>query len=210
MKAEQRKELESNALIARLGRAYAGLKHGPSRGTRFFVGLAIVAALIGLAWWYFSATSATGSSARWLKLDEVIFPEQLTGFLQDPEIKDTPQARLGRFLEARDSLRDGLAELGSDHKKGVALVKQGTKLYEELLKESGRVPLLQQEALWGAAKGNEALGNLDKAKGLYARLEKEFPRSALGEDAARQLKRLQEANKQDLTDLAAEYGAKGE
>jgi hypothetical protein len=211
MKAEHRKELATNVLADRLGRAYAGLKHGPSRGTVFYFGLALVAGLIVLAWWYFSTSSAKHNSDRWVKFDELVFPEQVGGFLQKEEIKDTPQARLARFLEARQQLRDGLSRLGSERDEGTRGVRRGTELYEELLKESAAAPLLQQEALWGAAKGNETLGNRDKAKGFYKRLREEFPDSALAKDADRQLKRLKdEANQQDLNDLAAEYGAKGE
>jgi hypothetical protein len=211
MKAEHRKELGTNVLADRLGRAYAGLKHGPSRGTVFYFALALVAVLIGGAWWWFSSTSARDSSDRWVRFDQLVFPEQLDDFLGKDDIKDTPQARLANFLKARQELREGLSRLGSDRQEGLERVKRGTALYEELLKERGQVPPLQQEALWGAAKGNEALGKRDRAEGFYERLTKEFPDSALAKDAERQLKRLRDdANRQELDELATAYGEKSE
>ena len=46
MKAEHRKELETNVLAQQLGKAYEGLKQGPSRTTLFWVGGAAAVVLI--------------------------------------------------------------------------------------------------------------------------------------------------------------------
>src|SRR5262249_1753609 len=140
---------------------------------------------------YFLRSSEETASQRWLALDEIVFPEQLDSFLGNADLKDTPQGRLARYKEARHRLSQGLRDLGSNPTLGIDSIRAGTGIYEELLKSGNRVDLLTQEALWGAAKGNEALDELDKAKEYYTRLANEFPQSALGKDAKKQLERIE-------------------
>ena len=65
MKAEHRKELQTNVLADRLGKAIQGIKEGPSRGTMLFVGVVALAGLLIFVWWYFWSTSQAAESARW-------------------------------------------------------------------------------------------------------------------------------------------------
>jgi hypothetical protein len=212
MKAEHhRKELQTNLLADRLGRAVQGLTQAPSRSTMIYVGLAALVVLLILAWRWFSASSEASSSERWRRLDEVVFGEQLDGFLQDREVQGSRQGLVARFKEARRLLQDGLHDLGDNDTRARATdnIRKATEAYEALLKESLPAPLLQQEALWGAAKGYEALGKLDNARSFYERLTREHGNSALGKDAAKALARLDDPNnKQDLEDLARELGAR--
>ena len=201
MKAEHRKELETNVLAHQLERAYQGIKQGPSRATILWIGGAAVVLLVYLLFRYFMASSEATASARWLTLDEVVFPEQLKEVIDKSDLKDTPQGRLARFKEARLNLSQGMRDLGTNPESASKHVEDAVKTYEELAKTSGRVPLLEQEALWGAAKGNEALGETARATALYKRLADQFPSSALGKDAEKQLKRLEDPNNQ--ADLAA-------
>src|SRR5262249_17758559 len=77
MKAEKRKALETNVLADKLGKAVEGLKQGPSRRTLVYVGIAVLALLVYFTWRYFSTSSEKGSSERWFKLDQAVFPAQL-------------------------------------------------------------------------------------------------------------------------------------
>jgi tetratricopeptide (TPR) repeat protein len=209
MKADHRKELQTNLLADRLSRAAHSLTQAPSRSTMIYLGLAALAVVLILTWRYFSASSEASSSERWRKLDEVIFGAQLDEFVQDKDVQGTRQGLVARFKEARRLLQDGLRDLGTRKADARQNVEKGTQAYEALLKESLPVPLLQQEALWGAAKGYEALGDLDKAKQYYERLVKEHGNSALGRDADKALARLNdEDNRRDLEDLAKEFGAR--
>jgi hypothetical protein len=204
MKAEHRKELETNVLVDKLGRAYQGLKQGPSRGTVVFFGVVLLGVVLWGAWRYFSTSSARANSERWMKVDDAVFPAQLDGLVEDKEIQGTTQGRAARFKEARRQLRDGLRDLGGGGNEAAEKVRRGISLYEELLKESTPLPVLRQEALMGAAQGYEALGELDKARELYRRLadDKESAESALGKEAKKQLERLDDDNnKRDLEDL---------
>jgi hypothetical protein len=190
MKAEHRKELETNVLASQLGRAYEGLKQGPSRSTLFYVGAAALAVLVVFLFRYFLSSSETASSERWARLDEAVFPQQLQQVLDDGEMKGTPQGRMAQFMEARSKLSDGMRDLGSKREVAIKSITRATELYEELRRTRGRVPLLHQEALWGAAKGNETLGEVDKARELYRLLAEEYPAASLGKEAKKQLERL--------------------
>jgi hypothetical protein len=208
MKAEHRKTLERNTLVEGARHFYEGMRQKPSRGTLLWGGLILLGIILFFTWRYFSRSSAESNSARWRQLDEVVFPEQLDALTQDPKLQGTQQARLARFKEARRQLQDGLRLLGnkSNRPDAIANIREATTSYEELLKDTHLVPLLKQEALAGAARGRETLGDLDAAHKWYEQLVKEFPKSALGKDAEKQLARLDDpANKQDLQDLAREY-----
>lgn len=212
----ERKEKVDNALAQQLGRAYEGLKQGPSRGLIItFAVILAVALIVALFYWFWQSSTAT-DSRRWLELDEVLFPDQLDKVVNNPELKDTPQQRLARFKEARLKLSEGIKNFASEIREyrdaARKNVEQGTELYETLIKDSSRVPLLQQEAMWGAAKGYETLGggdNLDKARKLYKELSENYRTSALGKDARRQLERLDSpTNQKDLTELSRLLNAK--
>ena len=72
-------------------------------------------------------------------------------------------------------------------------VKKARDLYVKLIDESSDAPTLAQEALMGAAKGSETLGDLDQAKKYYERLTKDHPQSVYGKDAAKRLERIASA-----------------
>ena len=154
---------------------------------------------------YFLSSSAAVSSGRWLALDEVTFPEQAELLDSNRTLSGTPQGRLLRFKEARMNMSQGLRLLGVHRASALERIQKATETYEDLLKSAGRVPLLHQEALAGAAKGSETLGDLEQAKKWYESLARDYKSSALGEDAAKQLKRLDES-KAELRELAKELG----
>jgi hypothetical protein len=209
MKAEHRKELESNALAQQLTKAYEGLKQGPSRSTVVWISVIVGVILVVGLFRYFWTSSRATDSKRWGELDEIVFPEQLDGLLKDKTLAGTPQGRMAQFMEARLNLAQGLRGQGSNHSTAVERLRKARDAYEELARQSGRVPLLHQEALWGAAKANEALGDYPRAVELYERLQKEYSASALGKDAEKQIERLRnEANEKDLNQLKKLFGDK--
>ena len=106
----------------------------------------------------------------------------------------------------------GLKTLGDLTRKDQAVkdIESARQIYEELAKTSGRVPLLHQEALWGAAKASESLGNVPAATQLYEKLAKEYPNTALGKDAKKQLERLASPGaKKDIDEINALFNLKG-
>ncbi len=210
MKAEERKALEQNSLVHGLEEAYEGVKKGPSSAVFYWVGGIVAVALVVGLFWYFTGAAEAIASARWAALANVAFPGQLEDLLSKSDWKDTPQGRLARFKQARLDLAQGLRELGIDKKAALKLIETAAGEYEALMKASGRVPVLQQEAIWGAAKARETLGEIDKAKEHYQRLVKDYEKTALGEDAAKQIKRLDDpANTRDLAEMRKEFGPLG-
>jgi tetratricopeptide (TPR) repeat protein len=208
MKAEHRKELQTNVLADRLGKAIQGIKEGPSRGTMLFVGVVALAGLLIFIWWYFWSTSQAADSARWAAWDGLTTPAALDSFAQNKENQGTTQGRVARFQIARLSLLAGLRELGSSRAAALENIRKAARIYEELAGESSDSPLLLQEALLGAGKANEGLGEVDKAKGYYKKLADTHPDSPFGKDARAQLERL-EKDAKDVQELANEPKAAG-
>jgi hypothetical protein len=208
MKAEHRKELETNVLAHQFERVYEGLKQGPSRTTLFYVGAAALVVLVLVLFRYFTSSSESANSDRWTKLDEVVFPQQLERLLDESDMKNTPQGRLARFKEARFKLSEGMRDLGINRDVALKRVEEATEIYDELRRTRGRAPLLHQESLSGAARGNETLGELDKARDLYKQLADEYPATVLGKDAKKQLERLDDKNTQaELAELKKAFSA---
>jgi tetratricopeptide (TPR) repeat protein len=208
MKAEHRKELQTNVLADRLGKAIQGIKEGPSRGTMLLVGAAALVGLLAFVWWYFWSTSQAADSARWAQWDGLTTPAALESFAQNKENQGTPQGRVARFQLARLSLQTGLRELGSARAAALENLHKAAQRYEELANETTDSPLLLQEALLGAGKANESLGDVEKAKRFYQKLANDHPNTPFAKDARAQLERLEKDGK-DLQDLANEYKAAG-
>lgn len=211
MKAEERKALETNVLADQLGRAMEGLKQPPPRSLLVYLGLAIAAVVLVVAFRWFYRTSLSAESQRWLQVDSAVFTEQLDTLLEEKDLKGSLQGSTVRLKEARLKLAQGLRDLGANPALAHESLDAAGKLYEELLKSKliGRVELLEQEALSGAARVNEAVGEIDQAISSYKRLKDTFPKSALGQDAARQLERLEsDAGRKRAAELARAFTPK--
>jgi tetratricopeptide (TPR) repeat protein len=209
MKAEHRKELMTNTLANRLGEAIQGMKEGPSRGTMLFLGAIGLILLLVLVWRYFATGAEESDSARWLKWDNLASPEQLKSFADNKEVQGHIQGRLARLEEARRALYDGLRNLGDTNVRKEALtdIRKAADLYGKLADELAEKPSLHQQALMGAAKAYESLGEIDQARKYYQLLTQKYPKS-LGEEAGEQLKRLDAAEQSgDLQALREEYNS---
>jgi tetratricopeptide (TPR) repeat protein len=203
MKAEHRKELQTNVLADHLGKAIQGIKEGPSRGTMLFVGVVALAGLLIFIWWYFWSSSQAAESARWAAWDGLATPAALDSFAQNKDNQGTTQGRLARFQIARLSLLSGLRDLGPARAQSLENIRKAAQTYEALANESSDTPLLLDEALLGAGKANEALGEVEKAKGYYKKLADSRPNSPFGKDARAQLERL-EKDAKEAQELAQE------
>jgi tetratricopeptide (TPR) repeat protein len=199
MKAEHRKELETNTLADSIGQMLQNLKQGPSRNAMVWGSAIVVVILLIVAYRWIAANAAATDSTRWLRLDQITNRDDLEAFLKDNA--DTEQGRLARFELARLDLVEGLGNLGSlNRADAVKKVQRAADIYEKLASESGNTPQLTREALLNAAKARESLGEYDKAKQLYQRLARDFPQSLVGKSAAEQVKAL-DAGGPELDDL---------
>src|SRR3954451_4835329 len=117
MKAEHRKELQTNVLASRLGQAYEGIKAGPSRNTLIFVGIAVLVVVLGATWYFLHQSSQRDNSALWREWSDAESPEQLEQFVRKSDVQSTPQGRLARFKLARFHLSEGIRAFGFQHKE---------------------------------------------------------------------------------------------
>jgi tetratricopeptide (TPR) repeat protein len=210
MKAEQRKELQSNTLAQTISHTLEGLKEGPSRGTvLFLVVLALVLVLI-FTWRYFLHAARETDSGRWLQWDDITSQDQLTKFMDDKELQGTTQGRLARFLAARQALSEGLENLGQKgifKENAVKKLQTARELYTKLVDETADRPLLHEEALLNAGRTYESLGQYKEALGYYKQLADKYPNTARGKTAAKRVAQLTDpASERDRDDLKKDFG----
>jgi tetratricopeptide (TPR) repeat protein len=190
MKAEHRKELETNKLADKIGGFVQSFKEGPSRNAVIYGSLVGVVLLLLIIYRWVSANTTASDSARWLSWDQVATRTGLESFAT--ENGETEQGRLARFELARLDLVDGLARLGSPISRtdGIKSVRRAAEAYKKLAGESGNTPQLTQEAMLNTAKALESLGEYGEAKQWYERLARQYPQSLKGKNAAEQAKAL--------------------
>ena len=102
----------------------------------------------------------------------------------------------------------GLQQLGSpgNRKDALADIQKAAELYDQLASELADKPLLHQQALMGAAQAHESLGDAEQARKDYQQLQDKYGNTVFGQDAAEQLQRLDEAEKNgDLKALRDEF-----
>jgi len=212
MKTVERKELKGNALRTALKNFWRGLWDG-SHSTTWYVAGGIVLLIIGLivAWWLYSSITADSRSKLWVRFDNIGSTdamkdegknneEQKVAYVVSNidqmarENAGTVPARAARFLEARLLLARGVEKLGAwlaetnptareKLENAPEYLQKAAKTYADLSKESSDVPALQQEALLGAAKAYESLGDLETAKKFYKQLADIKPEAGKPESA---------------------------
>jgi hypothetical protein len=185
MKAQHRKELQTNALADRLGRLLQSAKEGPSRTTVVIWSLALLAAAVFLGWWGYDRYAKKENSAENRELEDATTREQYQEIAN--KHPNTPAGRMALIQFARLSLRDGLehlyAGLPDDRAAAKKKIEEARDAYDKLAKECKDTPLLAQECLMGAAKARESLGDFDGALNSYRQLANDYKDSYLGNEA---------------------------
>jgi len=183
MKAEHRKELQTNVLADNVGRLLQNIKSGSNTSLIVFAGVALVIVGLIVTWRVVATTSANERSALWVRLDEATNAEELQKLAQDKP--GSIPGRIARFEQARILLRQGEQQLLSpDRSKALKDIQEAQGLYDKLAQESGDTPVLHQEALLGAARARECQGDLAGARRYYDNLAQLYPNSTLGKKAA--------------------------
>lgn len=207
MPVEHHHKTNEGLLTHSLNRAVEFAKTPPSRTTWLvLVCLLLAGTLVGV-WFYFTGTATASSSALWTKLD-LSTGDDLTKFAHDQE--NSVQGRYARILAARKDMQD-VALLGGpnvEREEAARKIEDARAIYQKLADEAGDTPALMQESLMGAAKTNEILGDLDKARHYYDRLANEHPKTALGQEAKDRRAALDDPDTKDqVQTLAAELAA---
>lgn len=219
MKAEHRKELQTNVLADRVGKMVEAVKNPPSTTSvvMWVIGGLAVATLI--LWFWFSRPSEV-SSQLWAKLDADTFnkPEDYFSDLNETQVLHdlsdvtkgharTVPGRTARFQEARYLLSIGLSNLVRS--RPYATLRDARDKFDKLAAECADSPVLMQEAYLGAGKAEEALigapdegdatktiGNADKAKEYFRKARDLNADSFLGKEAASHFDRLDKDGKE--------------
>lgn len=193
MKAEHRKELQTNVLADRMGRLVQGMRS--TKGTSSLVAwvLAILAVGTFIAW-YLASGSGAATSQAWVSVYDNVSP--ITLAQTESSNPGTLPARTAQFQQARILLQKGLENLCSANRaSAVNDLEKVRGLYATLKPQCGDDTVLIQETLLGQARAEEALvgipkneeegrdqyrGSLDRALEFYQAylqsLRKDFPK----------------------------------
>lgn len=169
MKAEERKEIETNKLRAWLARMRTKMQ---GRSLYVFVGTLVLIVAVGLIIWFWRSSVAAANSARWMDLRSAMESDDPKKYndeiIANEKHGDKPTARIAKLLRARRVMyREGMDRLGSpraeDRNNALLKVEEGKKLYEETANDLKDYPVLQQEAWLSCAKAEETLLGVPKA-----------------------------------------------
>ncbi len=199
MKAEQRKELETNTLADKMGRVVQSVKGG-TRKTVLLVAAVAAVVLIGSYFsyrWYI--LDRQEASLKWLMLYDGA-RGQIDGLTK----LDGEAAKAARFQVAWVHYWEGGIKMfgAAQSHEAIANLKRAEKLYGELAELCKNDPIFEPQALLGQAVVKESLAvedpvNLEKAGKLYEALiaEKEgkYKDSAEGKFAQERLKHIKDA-----------------
>jgi hypothetical protein len=207
MKAEHRKELQTNFLADRMGRLMQGMKAGPQASGSMVIWVLAALTIGTIVAWYVAGMNSN-RSPLWVRFEKDSADRDLEGLRSLANTNPgTLPARAARFQRARISLQEGLANLYSGQREAaVSQVKQSRQLYTDLAQECTDDPILAPQALMGAAKAEEALagipngddsgeslGSIDKALEYYHRLAKDYPNSFLAKAAQERIDNLEKS-----------------
>ena len=173
MKAEQRKELESNVLAERMGRAVkkttqrtAPDRRGVRRVALIIFGIIVVSG-VSAGFYMYLTNQWTEDSKAWRtvyegNLDQLVkdvLDETPTSTEQEKlAAASTSQGKAVLFQIAWRLLWDlGVQRVGSNPEAGLNSVEAAEKRYEELLKVCKDDPMWASEALYGLALAKETL-----------------------------------------------------
>jgi hypothetical protein len=166
MKAEERKEIETNSLARWLNEVWSGGQRKKSYTFYAIVICVVVAAIVGFNWW--SSSRKHNLADRWVNLDFADTKQKLQEI--EEKYRGTLVGRDAKIRLARIALGpEGLDKLGTstptDRKKAVESIQEGRTLYLSVAPDLKDDPVLAQEAWIGAARAEESLIGVPKAEG---------------------------------------------
>jgi hypothetical protein len=227
MKAEHRKELQTNALADRIGRFFKGVRTKTQTNTLLVGVILLVGAAVIGGWIYFNRAAKKARSAMWVEVDSAAGQEQAADQEGNPphsgqknldkaeedleqvieKHKGTNAALMARFQLAQLNLRsrgiDMLGEFpGMLKVKPLASIKKAQEQYESLAEDCKDDPYWGPQALLGKAKCLETLAvedlkNLDKAARVYRDLADNHGASAAGQAAKDRLAKFNDRSQRE-------------
>jgi hypothetical protein len=209
MKAEHRKELQTNTLADMLGRTVRKVR---STSQVPWVKVAVVVAVaggIGLFVWL-RANKARTNSELWTEVDAGTIT--VLAKLSEKDYQDTNQGKAARFQLAFELLwNQGIKMMGYNPKYAQSGIIKGLTEYEKMIeeKEVKGDPVLEPEAMYNVAVGYETLtafdapiggpNRLDEALKKYQELAKhsDYGKTAYGLQAQKRAAQLSDPAQRD-------------
>jgi hypothetical protein len=212
MKAEHRKELQTNALADRMGRVIQGMKKRPSRGS-FLTVVLVIFVVLAVAFFLWRRSSANQrESDRWVDFSRTQEERSLDYVMN--KYPDTIQSRLAEIQLAWIELYEGgIKMLGIDANRATQNIAKAKAKYQRILAEVKDDPVLAPEARYALAVAEESLAvedartHLSAAKDLYSAVAKDYPKSAHAKEAEKRAKQL--ANPEERERIESFYNALG-
>lgn len=176
MKAEERKELKQNTLVATLEKAGTAIKQGPSRRTVVVGGIALLVVLLLVIYKIIASYTLSLNSERWKVLFSATGTEELRGTDLVSKNAESVQGLAARMQIARQDLIDGRGEGGDPEDRkgvltnwdnGVKLLTSAGESFKKLAKEYRNSTIDAQLCLFSAAEAYESMGDFDEAIKLY-------------------------------------------
>jgi hypothetical protein len=189
MKAEHRRELETNFLADRMGRLVHTIKERPKkRAFLYVVGSVIVVGILLLVYNYFQQ-QARERSDRWQWLEDGM-QYYMESLRQDPQ---SNPGKAARFQIAWINLWDaGIMRLGArDKDSALKSIARAEDDYKSLSAECAGDPIWEPEARYALAiieetkaiRQKDRKKHLERAQTLFKKLADDYPDSAFGKKA---------------------------
>ena len=198
MKAEHRKELETNALADRMGHALQNLRKKPDRrGLLYGIAAGAVLVMAFLTYRYYQ-TQKVDTSERWVQLEDGAqrYIKNLIG-----TASDTNAGKAARLQAAWiRTWEDGLKMLGQNPAGALLFLDQMADTYRKIQPDVEGDPVFEPEVLYALAVIEEtnAVRNrkyLDSAQKQYEKLAETHKDSAHGKLAADRAEALKDTKK---------------
>lgn len=202
MKAEHRKELETNVLAARMGRMVERMKTRPKRRTMLYVILGVVVLIVAFIAYRMQQQKINDRSERWVMLEDGFRPYI---DLLKHDYPETEAGKAARFQYAWLAAWDlGLKILGTDSVRALENMEVAESMYLQLKKDCADDPVWEPEALYSLAVIEEARAvrkkerskHLDNAQTMFQELAKKHKNSAHGKTAAKRAEVLEKDRQQ--------------
>jgi hypothetical protein len=200
MKAEHRKELQTNSLADMLGRTVRNVRGGTGVSWTWIIVVSVLAVAVVIFFWVRN-NQARNNSELWVKLHDNT-PRTLQQIYNDN--RDSNQGKAAGLTIVYEMLYSGVKSLGSPElqSQGVQYLTTCQSYFAMLEKDCEGNDEWVAEAKYGQAVATEALAvvdpeNLKKAKDQYEQLAKgDLGKTGFGMLAARRLEQLSNATEQ--------------
>jgi hypothetical protein len=196
MKAEHRKELETNALAERMGRVVVGMKRAPQKKTMVWLVIAGAVVVIILLFSRYGHMQKVDNALNWEKFSD----GQIQQFLKDDLQSNQSKAS---FYELNFlNLRQWLGHLATEPKEVMAKLEELDKSYGVLANRCKDDKVLLPEALFAQAVIKETLilkdaDNWQAARDAYKELATNHKDTAFGKEARKRLEILENKDNRD-------------